>query len=91
MQFLKDFINAASNPPVMLTLFILLFFFVFPPTNWFMQWNKRLGIRAIWTNKGGIIMVSIIIAFYFNSGFFTFIILFCFGKIFRQKSFYRSK
>ena len=31
------------------------------------------------------------ITIYFNSSFFAFVILFCFGKIFGQKSFYRSK
>lgn len=64
MQFLRDIINSVSNPTVMLTLIILLFFFVFPPTNWFMKWNKILRIRKIWTNTGGIILLVIMVAFY---------------------------
>lgn len=42
----------------MFTAILLTFFFIFPPTEWFWKWHKRLRLDKLWTNVGGIAVFS---------------------------------
>ena len=64
MDFIKDIVNTVTNPTVMFTLILLSFFFIFPPTKWFMKWNKRLKIRRMWTYTGGLIIILFMVIFF---------------------------
>lgn len=48
----------------MFTLIMLVFFFIFPPTGWFLKWNRRLKIEGLWTNKGGLILFAGLTGFF---------------------------
>jgi len=63
MEGLKEIVNAISRPQIFFTFLVLVFFFVFPPTEWFYRWNRRLRLQGLWTHTGAVI-------------FFTFLTLF---------------
>lgn len=52
-EIIKDVSNWISNPPVLFTLVLAGFFFVFPPSDRLLKINRRLRIDRIWTNAGG--------------------------------------
>lgn len=64
MAELKHFINGISHPTVILTAILLVYPFIFPPTEWFEKWNKRLKFDFFWTKKGLITVYLIFIAFF---------------------------
>ncbi len=64
MEFIKHIFNTISSPKIMLTMILGSFFFVFPPNEWFLKWNQRLGIYKLWTKKGGILIFAILILFF---------------------------
>ena len=68
MEIIKNSINYISRPTVLFTVVIATFFFVFPPNNWFMKVNRKLGIHKIWSNKGGIVLFSVLLAFFLFGG-----------------------
>ncbi len=67
MDRVKDFINFISNPKILFPIILVLFFFIFPPSNRLLAINKKLRLYKIWTNKGGIALFS------------TLLLLFLFG------------
>ena len=67
MESIKHLINTVSSPTILVTIILLTFFFIFPPSDWFYKWNKKLKLDRIWTVKGGIgILVSLIVFFIFG-------------------------
>src|SRR3989338_881216 len=58
MEMIKNFINVISAPKIMFTVILLLFFFIFPPTDWFWRWNQRFRLYKIWTGPGGVVLFS---------------------------------
>lgn len=44
----------------MFTMILAVFFFVFPPNEWFLKWNQRLGLDKIWSRAGGIVLFVVI-------------------------------
>lgn len=62
-EFIKDISNWASNPPVLFTLILAGFFFVFPPTDRLLRINRRLRLDRIWTNWGAAVFFSIVTLF----------------------------
>lgn len=64
MDAIKHFINVMSTPKIMFTMILLCFFFVFPPNDWFSKWNKRLRIDKLWTERGGMILFAVLLAFF---------------------------
>ena len=63
MVELKHFINGISHPTVILTVILFIYPFIFPPTNWFEKWNKRLKFDFFWTKKGLITVYTFFIGF----------------------------
>jgi hypothetical protein len=59
MELFKDLINAISPPWISLPFLMLLFFFVFPPSDWFLKWNRKLHLDKLWTIKGGIVFLAL--------------------------------
>src|SRR3989338_5447396 len=64
MEAIKHFINAVSSPKIMFTMILASFFFVFPPTDFFKRWNRKLGIYKLWTKAGGIVLFSALIGLF---------------------------
>jgi hypothetical protein len=64
MEDFKSLINYISNPTILVTAVIIIFPFVFPPTNWFYKINKRLNIDKLWTGKGLLLMMLVTVAFF---------------------------
>lgn len=61
MEFIKHFINAFSPPWITLPILMALFFFIFPPNDWFLKWNQKLKINKIWTNTGGLVLLGVLL------------------------------
>jgi hypothetical protein len=61
MEIFKEIINALSPPWIALPILMVLFFFLFPPSDWFKKWNRKLGIRKLWTNTGGLVFLGIML------------------------------
>lgn len=59
MDFLKHFVNVISPPWIALPFLMVFFFLLFPPTEWFLKWNRKLGIYKLWTVKGGLIILAV--------------------------------
>ena len=73
MESFKSVINYLSNPTILVTAVLLIFPFIFPPTQWFYKINKRLKIDKLWTGKGLLIMTVVTIAFFiFGLGDYNF-------------------
>ena len=73
MEDFKSLINYISNPTILVTVVIILFPFVFPPTKWFYKINKRLYLDRLWTGKGLLLMTFITVAFFiFGLGDYNF-------------------
>ena len=64
MENIKHFINVVSAPQIMFTFVILIFFFVFPPTENLYNLNRKLRINKLWTKQGGIALFAVLILFF---------------------------
>ncbi len=64
MNAIKHFINVISAPQIMFTMILVVFFFIFPPNDFFFRLNQRLKIYLLWTKKGGILLFATLIAFF---------------------------
>ena len=64
MESLKAIINAACAPEIMFTAILLVFFFLFPPNDWFYKASKKLGLNKLWTKNGGIGIFVVMILFF---------------------------
>ena len=65
MENIKHFINFLTDPKIVLPMLMLIFPFVFPPTEKFYAINQRLRIYKLWTKQGGILLFSTLSAFFF--------------------------
>ena len=75
MENFKTLVNYLSNPTILVTGVLILFPFIFPPTNWFEKVNTKLKIYKLWSGWGLLIMTVITIAFFvfgFGAGAFNF-------------------
>ena len=68
-DWLKAIINVSSTPSISFTLLVVIIPFVFPPTDWFEKWHRKLGLHHLWSKRGGWGMFGVITAF-FVFGFF---------------------
>jgi len=64
MELIKNFINAATNPQVLFPFLLVLTILMFPPTDFLLKVNQKLRLYKLWTNTGGIILFTIMIAFF---------------------------
>ncbi len=62
IETIKHFINTVSAPQIMFPLILVVFFFIFPPTERLMNINKRLGLYKLWSNPGGVILFAFLIS-----------------------------
>ena len=69
MDSIKHFIDYLSAPTISFTLLTIILPFLFPPTDWFDKKSRQLGLNKIWTNKGAIVVISLITIF-FIAGFY---------------------
>ena len=60
IQAIKDIVNTLTDPVISFSILFVVFFFIFPPNNWFMRLNKKLRIEKLWTAKGGIVFFGIL-------------------------------
>ena len=73
MESFKSVINYISNPTILVTAVLLIFPFIFPPTEWFYKINKRLRLDKLWTGKGLLAMTVVTISFFiFGLGDYNF-------------------
>jgi len=67
MEAIKELINTASAPQIIFPVILVVFFFIFPPTDRLYAINRKLGINKIWTNRGGIaLFVTVLGGFIFG-------------------------
>ncbi len=64
MENIKHFINLITDPKIVFPMLLLIFPFVFPPTEKFYAINQRLRIYKLWTKQGGILLFSTLSAFF---------------------------
>lgn len=64
MEGFKHFINYVSSPTILFTVTVLIFFFIFPPTDWFDRWNRKLKLYLLWTKKSMFIILILMIGFF---------------------------
>ena len=60
IQAIKDIVNTLTDPVISFSILFVVFFFIFPPNNWFMKLNKKLRIEKLWTAKGGIVFFGLL-------------------------------
>ena len=65
IQPFKEFVNIVSEPIISFTVLTILFPFIFPPTDWFDKIHRKLGLRHIWTNKGGYVLFILTTLFFY--------------------------
>ena len=67
MESIKHFINTITNPKIIFPCLLGIFFFIFPPTERLLAVNKKLRLYKIWTKKGGVaLLILLISAFVFG-------------------------
>ncbi len=64
MEAFKHFINGITHPTIMLTAILVVFPFIFPPSDFFEKWNRRLRLDFFWTKKGLIVVLALFFAFF---------------------------
>lgn len=64
LENIKHFINVTSNPQILFPIIVVIFFFIFPPTNRLLALNKKLKIYNLWTKRGGIFLFSLLLLFF---------------------------
>ena len=61
---LKQFFNWVSNPAILFSIFIVVFFFIFPPGEKMYRLHRRLKLDKLWTPVGGIVFFSLLAIFF---------------------------
>ena len=69
IDIFKTIINVLSTPTVSFTILTILIPFIFPPSDWFEKWNRRLGLYKLWTKTGCALGMGVI-TFFFIVGYF---------------------
>ena len=64
MEAFKAFVNAATRPQVLFPFLLIFTLLMFPPTDFLFKLNKTLRLHKLWTNAGGVLMFSLMIAFF---------------------------
>lgn len=64
MEAFKELVNTVSNPTILFTGTVVIFFFIFPPSPWFDKWHRRLGLHHLWTKKAFIVISVAMVAFF---------------------------
>ena len=64
MEAFKHLVDTLSKPTILVTFTFAIFFFIFPPTDWFEKWHRRLKFDRLWSNKSLLIITGILVGFF---------------------------
>ena len=64
IEIIKNFINQIAAPQVSFTFLVLIFFFIFPPSEKLYRFNKKIGLDRLWSNTGGKIIMGLLFVFF---------------------------
>ena len=64
MEAFKEFVNSATRPRILFPALLIFTIFMFPPNELLFRINKKLRLYKLWTNIGGVVLFSFIIAFF---------------------------
>ncbi|MFQ6674316.1 MAG: hypothetical protein ACE5GH_05985, partial [Fidelibacterota bacterium] len=64
METFKHIVNEITRPTVLMTVAILIFMLLFPPTDRFEKWNRRLRLNLLWTRRGFTLVLVLLVAFF---------------------------
>lgn len=64
MEEIKHFINVLTNPRILFPIILVIYFFLFPSTDYMLSLNRRLRLHKIWTNKGAVMIFSFMALFF---------------------------
>ena len=64
MDGFKHLVDTLSKPTILVTFTFAIFFFIFPPTDWFEKWHRRLKFDRLWSNKSLVIITGILVGFF---------------------------
>jgi hypothetical protein len=64
MDGFKHLVDTLSKPTILVTFTFAIFFFIFPPTDWFEKWHRRLKFDRLWSNKSLLIITGILVGFF---------------------------
>jgi hypothetical protein len=64
MEGFKHLIDVLAKPTILVTFTFVIFFFIFPPSDWFDKWHRRLKFDTLWGKKSLIIITGLLIAFF---------------------------
>ncbi len=61
---IKEFINHVTNPRILFPVLVGIYLLIFPINDFFLKINQRLRIYKLWTNAGGVALLSTLFAFF---------------------------
>ena len=64
MEGFKHLIDSLTKPTILVTFTFIIFFFIFPPSDWFDKWHRRLRFNALWGKKALLIINVLLVAFF---------------------------
>ena len=64
MEGFKHLIDGLTKPTILVTFTFIIFFFIFPPSDWFDKWHRRLRFNALWGKKALLIINVLLVAFF---------------------------
>lgn len=59
MDTIKHFINTMASPKILFNIVVLSYLIIFPPIKFFQKIHDAMGVRHLWTKKGGIAIFSL--------------------------------
>ena len=63
LQIVKNSIDFLTTPTISFTLLSIFTLILFPPTDWLDKISRKLKVHKLWTNKGGILGLTLITIF----------------------------
>ena len=64
MEAFKAFVNSVTRPQTLFPILLVFTFLMFPPNDFLYKINKKLRLYKLWTNAGGFLFFSLMIAFF---------------------------
>lgn len=64
VEAIKHVINIVAAPQILFTAALLVFFFIFPPTERLEKINRKLKLNLLWTRSGGIAIFATLLVFF---------------------------
>ena len=64
LETFKHTVDYLSSPTISFSILTIVTPLIFPPTDWFDNINRKLGLYLLWTKKGLIAAMSVITFFF---------------------------